>query len=133
MVRKRCDGVHANGAKIAGHLCHFGRETNRMEAEYAPRSASAIHGPRDPSPPKEMSEKEIRAFIDNFAHAALNLQESGYDAVELHAAHGYLFAQILSQASNQRDDHWGAARKTACAWRWKPSPRPVSFAAPISP
>lgn len=109
MMQKRCDVVHANGAKIVGQLCHLGRETNGMEAEYAPRSASAIRGPRDPYPPKEMTEKEIRAFIDDFAHAALNLQESGYDGVELHAAHGYLFAQFLSQASNQRDDHWGGS------------------------
>ncbi len=107
IMRRRCDIVHANGARIVGQLCHLGRETIGMESEFAPRGPSAIRGPRDAYPPHEMDESEIRGFVDSFAASAVNLRDGGYDGVELHAAHGYLFAQFLSAASNRRRDGWG--------------------------
>ncbi|MBW6496307.1 MAG: NADH:flavin oxidoreductase, partial [Burkholderiaceae bacterium] len=90
IMRRRCDAVHAHGARIVGQLCHLGRESTGMESEYAPIAPSAIRSPRDPYPPHAMEEAEILAFIEGFAAAAANLQASGYDGVELHAAHGYL-------------------------------------------
>jgi 2,4-dienoyl-CoA reductase (NADPH2) len=78
MMQRRCDVVHAAGARIVGQLCHLGRESTGMESEYAPKGPSAIRSPRDPWPPQEMDERQILAFIDGFADAALNLQ-----AVEL--------------------------------------------------
>jgi len=109
VMRQRCDVVHANGARIVGQLCHLGRESTGMESEYAPRGPSPIRSPRDPYPPHEMDEDEIAGFIAGFADAALNLQASGYDGVELHAAHGYLFAQFMSPATNRRRDGWGGS------------------------
>lgn len=109
VMRQRCDVVHANGARIVGQLCHLGRESTGMESEHAPRGPSAIRSPRDPYPPHEMDEDEIAGFIAGFADAALNLQASGYDGVELHAAHGYLFAQFMSPATNRRRDGWGGS------------------------
>ena len=109
VMQRRCDVVHAAGARIVGQLCHLGRESTGMESEYAPKGPSPIRSPRDPWPPQEMDEAQILAFIDGFADAALNLQASGYDGVELHAAHGYLFAQFMSAATNRRADHWGGS------------------------
>lgn len=109
IMRRRCEVVHANGARIVGQLCHLGRETIGMESEYAPRAPSPVRGPRDAYPPHEMEEEEILAFVGGFADSALNLRESGYDGVELHAAHGYLFAQFMSQATNRRSDAWGGS------------------------
>jgi 2,4-dienoyl-CoA reductase (NADPH2) len=109
VMQRRCDVVHAAGAKIVGQLCHLGRESTGMDSEYAPKGPSAIRSPRDPWPPQEMDEGQILAFIDGFATAALNLQAAGYDGVELHAAHGYLFAQFMSEASNHRTDAWGGS------------------------
>jgi len=109
IMGRRCDVVHANGARIVGQLCHLGRESTGMESEYAPIGPSPLRSPRDPSPPHEMDEAEILGFIDGFAEAARNLQASGYDGVELHGAHGYLFAQFLSPATNRRTDGWGGS------------------------
>jgi 2,4-dienoyl-CoA reductase (NADPH2) len=109
IMRKRCDVVHANGARIVGQLCHLGREMTGMESEYFPMSASAVRSPRDPYPPHAMEECEILAFIDEFVDATLNLKASGHDGVELHAAHGYLFSQFMSPATNQRTDGWGGS------------------------
>lgn len=109
ILQQRCDVVHANGARIVGQLCHLGREGTGMEADHAPRGPSPIRSPRDPYPPHEMDESEIEGFITGFADAALNLQASGYDGVELHAAHGYLFAQFMSPATNRRSDGWGGS------------------------
>ena len=109
IMQRRCDVVHAAGAKIVGQLCHLGRESTGMESEHAPKGPSPIRSPRDPWPPQEMDEAQILSFIDGFAAAALNLQASGYDGVELHAAHGYLFAQFMSAATNRRKDDWGGS------------------------
>jgi len=109
ILRRRCEIVQALGARIVGQLCHLGRESTGMESEHPPKGPSPLRGPRDPYPPHEMDEDEIEGFIDGFAQAALNLQEAGYDGVELHGAHGYLFAQFLSPASNRRSDGWGGS------------------------
>ncbi|GIL01840.1 MAG: oxidoreductase [Alphaproteobacteria bacterium] len=114
-LRRRTDAVHALGARIVGQLCHLGRETIGGDSEFAPAGASAMRGPRDPWPPHVLDEAEIRDIIAGFAAASLNLREAGYDGMEVHAAHGYLFAQFLSPASNTRNDGWGGSpRKRLC-------------------
>lgn len=59
--------------------------------------------------PHQASQEEINRVIDGFAHAAEFLEKSGYDGIELHAAHGYLLAQFLSQSTNQRTDKYGGS------------------------
>lgn len=106
-LRRRADVVHELGAKIVGQLCHLGRETTGNEGEYPPMGASARRSPRDPYPPHVMDEDDIEDAIEGFVEASLNMQAAGYDGVEMHAAHGYLFAQFLSAATNNRTDRWG--------------------------
>lgn len=45
--------------------------------------------------------------MDGFSYAAEYLQKAGFDGIELHAAHGYLLSQFLSETSNQRTDEYG--------------------------
>lgn len=59
--------------------------------------------------PRAASQKDIDAVIDGFAHAAEFLEKAGYDGIELHAAHGYLLAQFLSQTTNKRTDKYGGS------------------------
>lgn len=109
MLRKRTDAVHALGARIVGQLVHLGRETIGAESEFAPAGASARRGPRDPYPPHVLADAELRHIIAGFASSARNLREAGYDGMEVHAAHGYLFSQFLSAATNTRSDFWGGS------------------------
>jgi 2,4-dienoyl-CoA reductase-like NADH-dependent reductase (Old Yellow Enzyme family) len=54
-----------------------------------------------------MTQSEILAAVDAFAQASRRAQLSGFDAVQLHAAHGYLIGQFLSPHTNHRNDKWG--------------------------
>ena len=53
---------------------------------------------------------EIRNLVEHFVAAALRAKRIGFDAVELHSAHGYLLHQFLSPLSNQRKDDYGKNR-----------------------
>jgi 2,4-dienoyl-CoA reductase-like NADH-dependent reductase (Old Yellow Enzyme family) len=60
--------------------------------------------------PRELSREEIRGLVDAFVAATLRAKRIGFDAVELHSAHGYLLHQFLSPLSNQRGDEYGTER-----------------------
>src|SRR5258708_26671874 len=57
--------------------------------------------------PVPLSPEDIVELVDRFANAAAIARETGFDGVQLHAAHGYLFSQFLSPRSNLREDEWG--------------------------
>lgn len=100
--------VHEAGGKIAFQLAHAGRQTDHRLIGRAPLAPSG-HG-RDPvsmSKPRMMSEAEIEAVIEAFAQAARRAVEADADAIQLHAAHGYLISQFLSPFYNRRRDAWG--------------------------
>lgn len=106
-LRKMADIVHQQGAKIAMQLHHAGRESYyqlKAGRAVAPSAiASYIYGMK----PREMESDDIKETIRSFARAARRAREAGFDAVELHAAHGYLLMQFLSLHSNQRSDEYG--------------------------
>lgn len=64
-------------------------------------------GMQDLVQPREMSQDEIRTTIADFATAARNAIDAGFDGVELHGATGYLIHQFLSVHTNRRTDGWG--------------------------
>ena len=57
----------------------------------------------------EATEDDLRWVIDQFADAARRVRQAGADAVEIHAAHGYLLSAFLSRADNHRTDRWGGS------------------------
>ena len=66
-------------------------------------------GPKDFVTPHELTEAEIEETIGDFATAARNAIEAGFDGVELHGANGYLIHQFLAPSSNTRTDAWGGS------------------------
>ncbi|RKK76719.1 hypothetical protein BFJ69_g6668 [Fusarium oxysporum] len=59
--------------------------------------------------PREMTSKDIRSVVQQFANAARLAADAGFAGVEIHAAHGYLLSQFLSTHSNKRTDEYGGS------------------------
>ena len=95
--------VHKHGAKILMQILHSGRYG------YQPFvvSSSAIKSPISPFKPRQMSEKQILATIQDYAECAHLAKLAGYDGVEIMGSEGYLLNQFLSRHVNQRTDRWG--------------------------
>ena len=107
--KRMVEAVKAHGAKVAAQVHHAGRQT----------SSAAIEGqqPVAPSPipiggkysdrPRELSVAEIQDVIDDYVQTALRCKEAGFDAIEVHCAHGYLPCEFMSPLSNKRSDEYG--------------------------
>jgi 2,4-dienoyl-CoA reductase-like NADH-dependent reductase (Old Yellow Enzyme family) len=103
-------------ARLVLQLSLAGRQTQRGLALAGRRqdvaTASAVPltmGGRLFTPPRALSDLEIRQIIGQFASAARIAAEAGFAGVQVHAAHGYLLSQFLSPLVNQRTDHWGGS------------------------
>jgi 2,4-dienoyl-CoA reductase-like NADH-dependent reductase (Old Yellow Enzyme family)/thioredoxin reductase len=105
------EAIHREGGKIALQLHHAGRETFEQAAGGIPEAPSAIPSAVLGQPCEAMSRERIAAVIEAFARAAARAKKAGFDAVEIHGAHGYLLNQFLSPFSNQREDEYGGAEE----------------------
>ncbi|MGL5296452.1 MAG: FAD-dependent oxidoreductase, partial [Culicoidibacterales bacterium] len=100
--------IHRAGAKIAVQVYHAGREaTFETTGGCRPVAPSAIQDPIQSTLPHELTTEEVYEMIETFAQAIRRAKSVGYDAVELHGAHGYLINQFLSPFSNKRTDEFG--------------------------
>ena len=101
--------VHDQGGKVAMQLHHTGRENVALLRTGEAIGPSAIRSFRFPQLgiPREMTKELIRETIASFGAAAVRARTAGFDAVELHAAHGYLLMQFLSAHCNHRQDEYG--------------------------
>ncbi|SHJ38489.1 NADPH2 dehydrogenase [Clostridium cavendishii DSM 21758] len=99
------DGVRKYGSKIAIQLNHGGRKYTGIDGEIV--APSAIKFDEKSDLPKELTKDEITEIILNFKEAAKRAEKAGFDAIEIHAAHGYLIHQFLSPLSNIRTDEYG--------------------------
>ncbi len=98
--------IKSNGARAAIQIHHPGRQASARTTGVQPVAPSAIAGP-SPELPRELTVAEILELEERFAQAALRAKQAGFDAVELHSAHGYLLCQFLSPYSNKRQDDFG--------------------------
>ncbi len=101
--------IHQEGAKAAIQILHAGRQTRRSVCGGRPVAPSPIACPICRENPQELTHSEIEEIVESFAMAALRAREAGFDAVELHCAHGYLLNQFLSPYSNFRTDIYGGS------------------------
>ncbi len=109
--KKLVDRIHEIGGKIVLQICHCGRQTWSSETGGPLVAPSAIPCGFYREKPREITEAEILNVIEYFAQAARRARESGYDGVQIHAAHGYLLSTFLSCHANKRKDRWGGSRE----------------------
>ena len=147
--RRITDFAHTRGALIGVQLAHAGRKASTVrwwpghtpgvvpasEGGWQPVGPTAQPGEGEPTQTVHaLTDDEIQGVIDAFVAATHRAREAGFDAIEVHAAHGYLLHQFYSPLSNTRTDRWGGdfegrtrlvrevARAVRDAW---PEDRPV--------
>jgi 2,4-dienoyl-CoA reductase-like NADH-dependent reductase (Old Yellow Enzyme family) len=116
-LRRWAAVTEGTDAKFILQLSHPGRQTmrgNRLRGRrqdvVGPSEVPlAVGGGGLFRAPRALSEAEIKAIIARFARAAQIADDAGFDGVQIHAAHGYLFNQFLSPLVNQRTDRWGGS------------------------
>jgi 2,4-dienoyl-CoA reductase-like NADH-dependent reductase (Old Yellow Enzyme family) len=108
-LRRLTDAVHHEGAAAAIQLAHAGYAASPATAGGKAIGPSTVFNRYTFSFPRAMTEGDIEAVTEGFALAAKSAVEAGFDAVEIHAAHGYLLSQFLSPHTNRRRDRWGGS------------------------
>jgi N-ethylmaleimide reductase len=115
------DAVHADNAKMFIQLMHCGRIGHPLNLPAGARvlgpspvaSSGDIYtdaeGMKPYAVPKEMTDGDIKAAIEEYAQAARNSIEAGFDGIELHSANGYLLEQFIRPNTNRRNDRYGGA------------------------
>ena len=106
--------VHSKGGKICIQLVHAGGQTTAKTAGRRPLAPSAVTVEQFPEEPEAMTKKDIDEVVAAFGDGARRAKEYGFDAVQLHAAHGYLINQFLSPLTNQRTDEYGGPVENRC-------------------
>ena len=101
--------VHDAGGKIAVQLVHAGGQTSSENAGQRPLAPSAIQVDQFPELPAELTKQEINDIVTAFGEGARRAKAWGFDAVQLHGAHGFLINQFLSPLTNRRTDEYGGS------------------------
>jgi 2,4-dienoyl-CoA reductase-like NADH-dependent reductase (Old Yellow Enzyme family)/thioredoxin reductase len=99
--------AHEAGCRIAMQIHHAGRESFFLLNQGKAMGPSAIPSIIFRGTPREMTIDDIEEAIAAFGAAAGRACAAGFDAVEIHCAHGYLLTQFLSALVNQRTDEYG--------------------------
>jgi 2,4-dienoyl-CoA reductase-like NADH-dependent reductase (Old Yellow Enzyme family) len=105
--RRVTNAVHANGAVIAAQLWHQGAERGDADG-VVPVSPSGVNGLGE-SKGRALATDELADVAAQFAVAARHAREAGFDAVEIHGAHGYLLDEFFWTKTNLRTDGYGGA------------------------
>ena len=113
--RSLVDHIHHHGAKIAMQIVHCGKQTMRETVGGRPMAPSAVKDKLYNLTPREMTEGDIERVIENFARAAGRVKKSGFDAVQIHAAHGISFPNFLAHIPIVGMISGAVPLKTGCA------------------
>ncbi|MDH5733086.1 MAG: NADH:flavin oxidoreductase [Candidatus Bathyarchaeota archaeon] len=108
-LAKLAERIHSLGTPITIQINHAGRVTASDVCGQQPVGPSPIPHSSKHEVPREISRNEIEEMIEAFSSAARRAVEAGFDAVEVHGAHGFLLNQFLSPLSNKRKDEYGGS------------------------
>ena len=116
--KRVCDAVHVAGGRIASQLWHVGAHRvlsgNEPNPGLPPASPSGFKNAND-EVGEPMTDADAQSVVDGFARSASAAKNAGFDAVEIHGAHGYLIDQFFWHATNRRVDRWGGGDLAARA------------------
>jgi 2,4-dienoyl-CoA reductase-like NADH-dependent reductase (Old Yellow Enzyme family)/thioredoxin reductase len=111
------DAIHKGGAKATVQLYQGGRQHPNVEALLSGKGDWRPVAPSDKTPPyhgwqpRSLTADEVEEYLDQYALAAFNAKQAGFDGVLFHGAHGFLPQQFLSPYTNVgRDDKYGGDR-----------------------
>ncbi len=111
-LKKLAEEVHRAGGKVCMQLTHCGYFSKNKEVKN-PMAPSRIFNEYGVLSgimfSREMTREDMLAVSEDFANAALQLKDAGFDAVEVHMGHGYLLSQFLSPRTNKRKDEYGGS------------------------
>lgn len=99
--------VHENGGKIAAQILHGGWLCTSQVTGLVPVGPSATTNPQSGIQIRELTSDEVYQLVDSYVQAFRRIVESGFDGVQLHAAHSWILSAFLSPATNKRTDEWG--------------------------
>lgn len=108
-LKKLTDAVHEAGGKISIQIGHTGNMSGKKvsgEQPIAPTGGVNWYGPTFT---RTMTKADIETVIRDFISATRIAAKAGFDAVEVHAGHGYLISQFLSPYTNKRKDEYGGS------------------------
>lgn len=105
--RKMTDAVHQHNCPVFLQISHAGRQTLQEVTQSEVRGVSAKKSYYFNENPIPFSTKEVYEKIDEYVSTAELAMQSGFDGVQIHAAHGYLVHQFLLPSVNKRTDEFG--------------------------
>ena len=108
-LRKLNDSVHKEGAAASIQLGHCGNMSHKKICGETPIGASSGFNLYSPTFVRGLRRDELRVMAKAYGNAVRLARESGFDAVEIHAGHGYLISQFLSPYTNHRKDEYGGS------------------------
>jgi 2,4-dienoyl-CoA reductase-like NADH-dependent reductase (Old Yellow Enzyme family)/thioredoxin reductase len=109
-LAKLAKAVHFYDGAIFVQLHHPGRQTDNMAiGGRATISPSGIKSMLTQAECREMTNAEIKSFVQDYIDAAERCYKAGIDGVELHSAHGYMLNQFISPLTNKRTDEYGGS------------------------
>jgi len=112
------DAVHKDGGRIVAQLWHMGRLVHSdlgggqpvsSSATTAPDHAHTYEGNKPYEEARALTQADIDRILADYARAARNAIEAGFDGVQIHGANGYLVDQFLRDSDNLRADDYGGS------------------------
>ena len=113
--RELSRAIHEHGGKMALEIQHNGKTLSKERTDHKhskdliPMGPSAIPWIYNGIAPKEATRDDIKRIVEGWAEAARRTKDAGFDAVEIHGAHGYLLSTFLSPSTNKRTDEYGSS------------------------
>lgn len=106
-LRELTDAVHAEGAAASIQLGHCGNMSHKSICGCLPVGASSGFNLYSPTLVRGLRADELPEMAKAYGRSVCLAREAGFDAVEIHAGHGYLISQFLSPSTNHRKDEFG--------------------------